>query len=359
MKRCPIKNNVFRYVLGSGAVLYGFKVKVNGRSYERMGFSSRKACLEALNGFQCKDHLLTWGSLVNQWLVYVKPLVKVSTFYKYRLMASKYFSLMPLKVLVSSMDSSLFLSWFGSLDCSLNVRRRLVSMLDKVFQFCSSFCGVDNFSYRKLVVPKDYSIHQVKEDYILSIDDFRKFYSVISSSFWQCFFLLEFVTGMRIGEIRGLRFSDLDLDGCSVQVNHQATSKVGVGKTILMSPKSPSSCRVYSLPNFLVQKLNGLHGSDGYLFKGRSSKVPIGVTTVYRVMRSYQDKAGLPHFVFHSFRKSEASYLNEIGISDVSIRDWLGHSSYAVTRKYYIRDTFEHKRKVSSALEEKLGKYFK
>ena len=303
---------------------------------------------------------LCWGVAVAGWLSYESKKVKISTFYKYRLFAKKYLLLIPSRFLVSSISFQYLDSFFSKLSGSVALKNRVLCYVGKVFDFCSLFYDVSNFAYRKVVLLKDYSIRLPKEDYVLSVADFTKFYSCVPDGFWKVYFLLEFVCGFRINEIRGLRVCDLKLSDSLLVLDHQCTSKLGVGKAVLISPKTSSSCRVYVLPSFLVERLNGfvlsngLSGSD-FLFAGRSKEVPIGDTAVYSVLHSVQAKAGLPRFVFHSFRKSEASYLNEIGISDDDIKNWLGHSSYEITKKYYIRNTDERKRAIANALDSKLS----
>ena len=304
---------------------------------------------------------LTWGFVVGRFLEYEADCVKVSTLYKKRLWLNKYLCF-PSGKRISSFDSAYLNSWFSAhVVGSVETKRKCLCVLSDVFRFVSDFYGVDNLAYRRVVIPKDYSIHRVRKEKILSLDEFRLFYSVIDSSYWRDFFLLAFVTGMRFGELRGVTWSEIDFSRKELNVVQQA-SAFGSGRTEIISPKTASSVRSYSLPSFLVLRLKAreVGSSSPFVFHSFNgdSTIPVGSSTIRRIFSKYISLSGLPHFRFHCFRKSEASFLNDIGISDDDIRDWLGHGSFDVTRKYYLRDSDEKMRRVGEALSQKLAKYF-
>jgi integrase len=139
---------------------------------------------------------------------------------------------------------------------------------------------------------------------------------------------------------------------------------LGTGDDELTFPKSKKSVRVIYLPDFLFLKVrswicdNSLSGKN-FLFFGRSHSEAVGINTVYRFLKSYQKKSGLPEFRFHSFRKSEASLLNDSGLSGEVIRDYLGHDSFETTKEYYLGDSDEKKEKIRDLLQSKLSKLFR
>lgn len=67
--------------------------------------------------------------------------------------------------------------------------------------------------------------------------------------------LLCLFTGLRVGELCGLRWGDIDFENGTVSVNRtvQRVNKHGSSEVVIGSPKSKSSVRIVPVPNFCLQ----------------------------------------------------------------------------------------------------------
>jgi integrase len=87
----------------------------------------------------------------------------------------------------------------------------------------------------------------------LSPEDAKAFLEVLSGERLEAFFTLAVASGLRLGELLGLRWTDVDLGTGSVRVR-QALQRVDK-KLQFVEPKSERSRRVVNLPTFVIKAL--------------------------------------------------------------------------------------------------------
>lgn len=174
-------------------------------------------------------------------------------------------------------------------------------------------------------------------------------------------------TGMRQGEILGLRWQDIDFNKKTLQVNQTLTH---YGKSLKLGAKTVSSVRTISLPDklidFLVEhrkfyeecitKIKQRMGKDFvdydlviFNFSTGGTVFPANLTKTYikDVKRS-----GLPHIPFHSLRHTHATMLIEQNVNVKLISERLGHSKIAVTLDVYSHVTPNMQHEVASQLDQ-------
>ena len=161
-------------------------------------------------------------------------------------------------------------------------------------------------------------------------------------------------TGLRIGEICALKWSDIDLNETILHVNktvQRITSSNGSKKTkvIITSPKSESSVRDIPLPPRIIDMLGSFkRDNDNYIIsQGRDPVEPR--TLQYRFERLLDD-ADLPQIRFHSLRHIFASNALMLGFDIKSLSEILGHSSANVTLKLYVHSSLGVKREYMNLL---------
>jgi integrase len=139
-----------------------------------------------------------------------------------------------------------------------------------------------------------------------------------------------FYAGLRLGELRALRWENVDLASGIIRVEHALDSE---GTTI--APKSRSGRRIVPIVGALRELLlvRRLDAEDGYVFGKRDQ--PFSASSVYVRARRAWNKAGLRGIGLHEARHTCASVMIAAGVNAKAITHYLGHSSIEVTFDLY------------------------
>ena len=144
------------------------------------------------------------------------------------------------------------------------------------------------------------------------------------------------MTGMRRGELAGLRWRDVDYTNRRVWVRRS----IGLGGTV-KEPKTKRSVRAIALPKMVADELE-LHwkastfrDSGDYVFASSTGTPLDGRNIVRELFEPALRKAKLPRVRFHDLRHSYASLLIAQGTHIKVISDQLGHASVQTTIDRY------------------------
>ena len=179
--------------------------------------------------------------------------------------------------------------------------------------------------------------------------------------------LFAMYTGLRLGEICGLRWSDINWENGTATVcrtvqrlkrmDTDKCLKCGDAKTYLMigSPKSPSSCRTIPIPTFLIKRLeiqkkqrSAAQLTTGYIFgTGMRAADP---RTIQRRFAGVVRRLEIPDAHFHTLRHSYATRLLEMGVDVKTVSQLLGHSSAKTTLDCYAHSLLDQQRSAVAKL---------
>ena len=153
------------------------------------------------------------------------------------------------------------------------------------------------------------------------------------------------MTGMRRGEILGLRWSDLDLAAARLSVRHAV---VAVAYTTIESTPKSHNARVIDLDPETVEELRGhrqrQHGEraewgadyqDGDLVVTKENGEPIQPHTFSQSFERLIRKASLRPIRLHDLRHTHATLALKAGVPVKVVSERLGHESPAFTLKQY------------------------
>ena len=176
--------------------------------------------------------------------------------------------------------------------------------------------------------------------------------------------LLAATSGMRRGEVLGLRWSSVDLDAGVARVVETLQRSGGVAHYV--APKTDRSRRTISLPRSVVARLRqhrkdqaerrlligaAWHDTDLVCDRGDGEHLdPDGLTNAFS-----RYAASVPGARLHDLRHAFATTLLAAGVHPKVVSEALGHSSVAFTM-----DTYQHVlptmgEQVASAIEAALG----
>lgn len=159
---------------------------------------------------------------------------------------------------------------------------------------------------------------------------------------------LSLTTGIRIGELCALQWSDIDLKKRILTVRKtmqriQYTNGTSKTKLIITDPKSESSKRRIPIPDCMMGFLSEFKGDNETYVLTCSSKPVEPRTMQYRFKRILKN-ANLPSIHFHALRHCFASFCIVLGFDVKALSELLGHSSVEITLNRYVHSSFEQKR---------------
>ncbi len=184
---------------------------------------------------------------------------------------------------------------------------------------------------------------------------------------YETLYLVAIATGLRMGELFGLRWSEVELERARLNVKAALSRKKGSWS--LTEPKSKSSRRSVVLPFQVVASLKehrlrqledrlaaGPDWQDNDLVFCTRVGTPLAACNLHR--RSFKpllEKAGLPDIRFHDLRHTCASLLLGQNEHPKVVQDLLGHSTISLTM-----DTYSHlmegmRRSAAQKMESLLG----
>lgn len=152
-------------------------------------------------------------------------------------------------------------------------------------------------------------------------------------------------TGLRIGELLALTWSDIDF-GKGLLFVSKTCHDGNDGKNhirIIDSPKTVNSRRVIPLPKRVLITLKSLkrRSSCEYIVADRDK--PVFVRSYQRTFEYLLIKLNIPHKGFHSLRHTFATRAIECGIDVKTLAELLGHKNATITLNRYAHSLLEHK----------------
>ena len=157
--------------------------------------------------------------------------------------------------------------------------------------------------------------------------------------------LLAVLTGMRIGELCALKWSDIDLEKRIITVSHtaQRIQNNGSGtRIVITSPKSGSSVREIPLSDFIFPLLCKIKSCDSAFLLSGTDKFTEPRTMQYR-FKSILKKLHLSNVTFHSLRHLFATNCIALGFDVKTLSEILGHSSVEITLNRYVHSSMQRK----------------
>ena len=153
--------------------------------------------------------------------------------------------------------------------------------------------------------------------------------------------LLCLYSGLRIGELIALQWSDIDFSKGILTVSKSCYD--GKDGLIIDEPKTASSCRTIPLPKQLFPILRGIRKKSDSLFVVSNHGKPVSVRSYQRSFELILKKLKIAHRGFHSLRHTFATRALECGMDVKTLSEILGHKNPTVTLSRYAHSLIEHK----------------
>lgn len=204
-----------------------------------------------------------------------------------------------------------------------------------------------------------------KELEVLSVANHRKILNYIQGhfTFTGLGIYISLSTGLRIGEICALKWSDVNVADGIITVSRTIERIYIIDgekkhtKLVINTPKTKNSCREIPMSKELLAMLKPLKkivNDDFYVLTNDEHP------TEPRTYRNYYDKLmirlGIPKLKYHGLRHSFATRCIEAGCDYKTVSVLLGHSNISTTLNLYVHPNMEQKKRCVSRMFRLLGK---
>jgi len=163
-------------------------------------------------------------------------------------------------------------------------------------------------------------------------------------------------TGVRVGELCGLSWSDIDFECRVLRVRRtmQRISSDGKNKTEIafLAPKTETSIRDIPLPDFLLTLLSEFRMASSNAYVLSVNHKPVEPRTIQRQFKRLLVSAEIKNINLHATRHTFATRALESGFDIKSLSEILGHGSATITLNKYAHALDEHKRACMNGLAE-------
>ena len=177
--------------------------------------------------------------------------------------------------------------------------------------------------------------------------------------------ILALGTGMRLGEVLGVRWSDINLEKKTARIS-QTVQETNKG-LVFVPPKTHRSRRSVSLPIFVVHALRkhkkvqserrlsvGSAWHDFDLVIERGDGLPVRTSSLSGRFADCMKKTGIK-LTFHGLRHGHASLMLAAGVNLKVVSERLGHSTIGITADLYTHVADDVHEAAAASLDALLG----
>lgn len=306
--------------------------------------------------YRLTDTCLTFAEFAEIWLQSIKCGLKESTYAHYQYTLHRY--LLPIlgTISVSNLEESVLEQAMRQIitapdgqhqPLGFSSARECLSMVRRICKYAA---------HLKLIRPMELSVRLPQEKNRVTVplsmaeQNQLRAYVLANPSPRKLGLLLGMESGLRIGEICGLKWSDFDLKAETVQIN-RTVSRISCGdghtKIVIQTPKTRTSRREVPLPKHIIQalkKLRSSYSSDAWFLSGNIDK-PVEPRCYRKSIRAYLKQAAVRRIRPHGLRHTFATTCLQAGCDIKTLSELLGHANANITLQRYVHSDLSRKRR--------------
>ncbi len=195
-----------------------------------------------------------------------------------------------------------------------------------------------------------------KEMQVLTQAEIMRFLIQAKEEGYYEMFLLELTTGMRRGEILGLKWSDLNMQTGDLNISRQVVKVEG--KTTVSTLKTKSSIRTIRLAKEMVElltKMKETSKSEWIFPSPMKENAPRDPSAVYRRFQLILERADCKKVRFHDLRHTFATMAIENGMDVKTLSTMIGHVSAETTLDIYSHITDTMQQQAAAKIDREIG----
>ena len=334
------------------------------------------------NGMYVENTNITFGAWLDEWLeVYAKPSVKLSTYGSYEGYIRNHIKPEMGKIKLSALRADILQKFInqklknGRCDKVKDVNtNKLITKkgglsektIKNMYNMMHSALkqayknGLVNQNVSELItLPKQ----KRNEMRVLSLDEQKALQSAVQDERLGIGIILSLFTGIRLGELLGLKFEDIDFENKTITIrrtlnrlkvydNSEKKTDIVIGE-----PKTNKAKRIIPLQEFLVPllkahramllteqiKVANLYKNDNFVMCNEFGKY-LEPTTYQKFFKNMLKTAGIQDTNFHTLRHTFATRALESGFDVKVLADILGHADASTTLNKYAHALPDHKK---------------
>lgn len=335
-----------RYIKGKdnyGKNIYGY---VYGKTYQDAKNKRIEALLNISHNIIKEDNGL-FKIKTYEWLKINKVTLKTSTFNYYSGIINKH--ILPIFGDFKINQITEIMIYDFMYDKKRHLNETTVKQIMVILKALLKYVGL-NYDIK---LPK---IHKKVID-VLSNTEIKKLhnYAISNINQYTLGILISLYTGLRLGEICALKWSNIDFESKLLTVNNTLTrvkindiNSIKKTKLILNTAKTDNSIRIIPLNKVIIKYLenykNKRNISDEAFVLTNSLKL-VDSRTFYYNYKKILKKLGMPDYTFHILRHTFATRCCYLGFDIKSLSEVLGHSNIKTTLSIYVHPNLEYKKK--------------
>ena len=207
--------------------------------------------------------------------------------------------------------------------------------------------------------------NQPKELEVLSVANHKKIpdYVQHNFTFMSLGIYISLSTGLRIGEICALKWSDINVADGTITVQRTIERIYVVEgekkhtQLVINTPKTVNSCREIPMSKELLAMLKPIKkvvNGDFYVLTNEDK--PTEPRTYRNYYNRLMEKLDIPKLKYHGLRHSFATRCIEAGCDYKTVSVLLGHSNISTTLNLYVHPNMEQKKRCINKMLKSLGK---
>lgn len=311
------------------------------------GNSNREGITEKSDGYEVKEgkasKILEFSIIASEWLTTIKAFRKPSTYVKYQIIYQNYLKNHFENTELSAITSP-FVQEKVSAALSESIGKSIYCVLNQILKYAAEKYAVFIPALKRPAahMPKKLiNVFSRKEQSRLLAALYHK------TDRFKAAVLLCLHTGLRLGELCALKWTDIDMKNQFVLIARSVQRLYVDGhqtKTILLEapPKSVHSRREIPLPPGMFKLFSEYSKEKEYVFGGDR---PVDPRTMQNQFKKILEEAAIENKNFHALRHTFSTNCIEGGADAKSLSELLGHSDVQITLNRYVHPSMDTKLK--------------
>ncbi len=333
-------------------------LKCKGEKYvcneERENLSYKQKETQNINE---TEHSPEFCRVMEEWLQQIARTRKYSTYIKYEKLYNCHVKKLFAEDSITRITGSYVKEKLFSSDISAPTKQNILILINQTLQYAEDYHGCQAVLIKNRFVKK-----KRKPVVILNRTEQIRLLRFLhhNTNISKAGIILCLSTGLRLGEVCALKWTDIDMEQMLLHVNRTVQRieiKNGFTKTALLetAPKSAFSFREIPMSKSLTALLAAFKKDEqGYVL---CTDKPMEPRTYQNHFKSYLKAIGSTDYNFHTLRHTFATNCIDNGMDIKSLSEILGHSDVQITLNRYVHPTMDTKRKYMDTLSSIYGQF--